>query len=318
MITLPIDLLDATVRTRAATHAERHGAGLRDFRLRVEAQFQVEVARTRQAFSADAIRAGAAAFVQHLGGYVGWLGWSSWCASHLAMPLGLSGDADTRRLAAAMLVYAGPRVMDDALDNHHTYKGKRTTLVGALAQSHPQLDDGQRRAYAMLAGTWIMLAGIERLHRHAGESAALTTLRICERIPPGILLEGMGSGQANLAEYQEILQMKSIWYDEILYRNLLDPCPTPLRTTVLQATAHLSRLAQYLNDIVDHDADASAGQPNLCTWVCTPDDILDICAQEVSAILALMEDLPEEVGDALAASLNDTHRAALRLNETQP
>ncbi|WZB60755.1 hypothetical protein WJ970_23615 [Achromobacter xylosoxidans] len=51
----------------------------------------------------------------------------------------------------------------------------------------------------------------------------MTTLRICERIPPGILLEGMGSGQANLAEYQEILQMKSIWYDEILYRNLLDP-----------------------------------------------------------------------------------------------
>jgi hypothetical protein len=318
MITLPTDLLGADIRERAATHAARHGAALRDFRLRVEAQFQQEVARTRQAFSADATRAGAAAFVQQLGSYVGWLGWSSWCASQLAMPLGLTGDTDARRLAAAMLVYAGPRVMDDALDNHHTYKGKRTTLVGALANSHPQLDDAQRRAYAMLAGMWIMLAGIERLRRHAGEAAALTTLRICERIAPGVLLEGMGSGQANLAEYQRILQMKSIWYDEILYRNLLDPCPAPLRTTVLRATAHLSRLAQYLNDIGDYEADLSAGQPNLCTWLSTSEDILDICAQEVSAIQSLMDELPEEVGDALAASLNDTHRAAQRLNETQP
>jgi hypothetical protein len=317
MISVPPDLLSDALLERSARHAARYGAVLKEFRLRIEARYQTEVRRMKGAFESGTVGRGADAFIQHLTDYVGWLGWSSWCSSHLAPPLELVTDADVNRVAASMLVYAGPRIIDDALDDHRSYKGKRGTLVGGLTFTHAHIDEATRRAYATLAGTWVMLFGIERLRRHGGEAAANTTLRLCERIAPGALLEGLQTGATTLAEYERIIQIKAVWYDEILYRNLLEPCPQPLRSTVIRATAHLSRLAQYLNDVSDYDADKHAERSNVCNWLQTPDAIHAHCASEVFAIGEIIDELPDEVGDALAASLSDTCRAAQRINDTQ-
>lgn len=314
MTTLLDDLITAGLQSRATAHAARYGPVISDLRLRTEAQFQREIGIMKRRLATDA---SAAPFVEHLTGYVGWLGWSSWCSSNLAPPLGLVGEADVCRIAAAMLVYAGPRLMDDALDNHLSYKGKRTTLVGELEATHAQLDGATRRSYAMLAGTWVMLYGIDRLRRHCGPELALTTQRICERVALGGIVEGLGK-PSTLAEFQHIIQMKSVWYDEILYRCLLDPCPCPPRATVLAAVAHLSRLAQYLNDIGDFASDQAAGQPNICNWLSTPAEIHALCAAEVTAMVDLIDQVPSETGDALAASLCETYGAARRLKQSEP
>jgi hypothetical protein len=317
MLPSAADLLSDAVKERARAHYANYDAELRDVRLRTEARFQSEVGRLKESVANSPIGNSAMPAIAAITDYVGWLGWSFWCASHLAPPLKLTADHDVRRFAAAMIVYAGPRLMDDGLDNHLSYKEKRATIVGSLASSYPDLDHAAIRAHAVLAGMWVMLYGFERLGRHGCPGAEMRTRRLCETIAPGVLVEGLVSTSLDWTAYEHVVLLKSVRYDQILYLNLVDPTPDPVRSMVLRAGAHVSRLSQYLNDVSDHAADHTAGQVNLLKWFTEPTEIRRLCAKEIASLEQIFAELPGDVGNAIAAATLETLDAANRLESAK-
>lgn len=309
------DALPEAVRRRSARHRSRYDAALKRFRLAVQQEFEGEVERLRRQFVDGPLRRQAAPVVAALGDYVSWLGWCVWCSAHLAPPLAVDGRDDARRVAAALIVYSGPRLIDDGIDDHRSYKGVRETTLERLARAFPEACPALLRSQVTLLGTWVLLHGLQRLRRHGGPEAAERTLRLCERIAPGVVLESLHAAPLSWDQYQQVVTHKAVLYDEILYRNLLDPVSEPLKGRVLQTAGRLSRLAQYLNDFADRRDDQRSARANTVAWFPTEGEFWEVCQAEGAAMVASFDELPVEVGDAFSASLVDTFTAAARLEQ---
>ena len=250
--------------------------------------------------------------------YVSWLGWCAWCSSHLAPPLDIAGGTDAKRMGAALVVYCGPRLIDDAIDDHRSYKGIRETLLDKLISAFPNTPTATTRCQVSLLGSWVLLYGLQRLRRHAHEDAARRTLRLCEQIAPGAVLESLHPEPLTWEQYQQIVLLKAVYYDQILYRNLLDPLPAPVSGPLLEIAARISSVAQYLNDFRDQGDDRSSGRRNLLEWFHSEDEFWDFCRSETKAIVASFDHIPEDVGDAFSAALTDTFDAAARMEMRAP
>ncbi|CAO3383209.1 hypothetical protein [Azospirillum argentinense] len=307
-------LLPAAVRDRLQHHYRQQETVLRRFRLVVQAAFQDEVERLCRSFAGGPLRPQAEPVAEALHAYVSWFGWCVWCCSHLAPPLGLTGAPDARRLAAALLVYCGPRLIDDAIDDHRSYKDKRATTLAGLAAAFPGTPDGALRGHTALLGSWLIMHGLTRLARHGGRDAVDGTVRLCAQIAPGAVIEGLHPEPLSWPQYREVVRLKAVRYDQILYRNLVDPVPEPLRGRVLGLAERMSALAQYLNDFVDRGDDLGAGRSNLLHWFPDEDGFWALCRDEAGAIGAELDSLPPALGNAFAAALVETIDAAARIS----
>lgn len=307
-------LVPKDVRPRCVRHYRRHGGTLLAFRRVVNRVFLTEVDRMCRAFVQGPLEAQAGPVLAALRDYTGWLGWCFWCSSHLAPPLGLIGANDIRRVAAALLVYCGPRLIDDATDDHRSYKGKHETLLSRLLTAFPDVPSGSIRSQVALIGSWMILYGLQRLDRHGLPEASLRTMRLCERIAPGAVVETLHSGPFTWDQYSQIVALKAVHYDEILYRNLIDPVSQPLKGNLLDIAARLSRIAQYLNDFRDLADDRHQGQRNLMEWFPLEDDFWAHCQSESADLIRALESMPAELADAFAAALVETVDAAARLD----
>jgi hypothetical protein len=308
-------LLPPSVRPRCGRHYNRYGSVLVPFRRTVHREFLAEIERMCHSFVQGPLQEQAAPLLAALRDYTGWLGWCVWCSTHLAPPLGLVGDADAKRMAAALLVYCGPRLIDDAIDNHRTYKGKRETLLEGLIAAFPDIPPASVRCQVGLLGSWMTFYGVQRLERHGHPQAARRTLRLCERVAPGAVLESLHAGPLSWEQYCQIVALKAVHYDEILYRNLIDPVPQPLKGRLLRISARLSRLAQYLNDFRDVADDLHKGQKNLLEWFPSESDFWMLCQTEVAELVGALDSIPTEAGDAFSAALVETIDAAARLDK---
>lgn len=310
----PDQVLPPAIRGRLQYHYRAHGAELRRFRLAVQHALEAEVGRLGPAFADGCLQAPAAPIVAALGRYIAWLGWCVWCCSHLAPPLGLTGAADARRLAAATLVYTGPRLIDDAIDGHDDYKGKHPTAQRLLARSFTGQAAADLRANGVLAGTWVILHGLRRLERHGGAELARAIQALCHRIAPGAILENLHQTPLTWVQYCAIVERKSVLYDQILYRALLDPVAEAKRAGLFDITAKLSALAQYLNDFNDKTEDSRRGQRSSYSHFKSDTEFWDRCRSQVNSIIAGFTPLPDALGNALAAALVETVDAAARLS----
>jgi hypothetical protein len=307
-------LAPLSIRSLSAAHNREYGAVLLRFRRAVHREFVAEVERMCHGFVQGPLAAQAEPLLIALRDYTTWLGWCVWCSSHLAPPLGLIGAEDIKRVAASLLVYCGPRLIDDAVDDHRTYKGRQATLLSQIASAFPDVPIGSVRCQTALIGSWMILYGLQRLERHGGSGAAMRTMRVCERIAPGAVLETLHAAPFSWDQYAQIVTLKAVYYDEILYRNLLDPLKQPLKSRMLELAARLSRIAQYLNDFRDAADDRHLGQKNLLEWFPLENDFWSHCQSETEKFVAGLDDLPPDVANAFAAALVETVDAAARLN----
>jgi hypothetical protein len=307
-------LVPQSLRPRCGRHYNRFGDALITFKRAVQREFVAEIDRMCHSFVQGPLEAQAGPVVAALREYTGWLGWCVWCSSHLAPPLELVRDQDVRRVAAALLVYCGPRLIDDAIDDHRSYKGKQETLLGRLIAAFPNVPEASIRCQAGLLGSWLIFYGLQRLERHGLSESAARTMRLCERIAPGAVLEDLHAGPFSWEQYSQIVALKAVHYDEILYRNLLDPVAQPLKGRLLGLAARLSRIAQYLNDFRDVHDDRDKGQGNLLEWFPSPDDFWSHCQSEIGEFVAAVDAIPDDPGDAFVAALVETIDAAGRLD----
>ncbi len=308
-------ILPPTIRPRCGRHYNQYGLVLVAFRRTVDRKFIEEIERMCRAFVHGPLEQQAAPLLDALRDYTGWLGWCAWCSSHLAPPLGLVSDTDAKRMAAALLVYCGPRLIDDAIDDHRSYKGKHETLLERLTVTFPDVPPASVRCQVALLGSWMTFYGVQRLQRHGHPDAARRTLRLCERVAPGAVLESLHAAPLSWDDYRQIVALKAVHYDEILYRNLIDPVEQPLKGCLLDIAARLSRIAQYLNDFRDATDDFDKGQQNLLEWFPTESDFWTLCQTETTEFVSALDLLPAEVGDAFAAALVETVDAAARLDK---
>lgn len=314
----PDRVLPRVIRGRLQYHYRRHGAELRRFRLDVQRMLEIEVDRLRESFAEGPLLTQSEVVTEAIGGYLVWLGWCVWCCSHLAPPLGLTGPADTRRLAAAALVYCGPRLIDDALDDHRDYKGKHPTTLGVLARCFPDREAASLRVNTALLGTWVILHGPRRLERHGGCDLAHAILGLCHRVAPGAILETLHPTPLDQAQYRQVVECKAALYDQILYRGLLDPVGEPERGRLLHITSRLSALAQYLNDFNDRGEDGGKGRQSTFGCFRDEDAFWRTCRQQADEIIASLDALPTDLGNAMAAALVETVDAAARISTPSP
>jgi hypothetical protein len=305
-------LVPQPLRPRCGRHYQRYGDALNAFRRAVQRELLAEIDRMCHGFVQGPLAVQAGPVIEALREYTGWLGWCVWCSSHLAPPLELMCAEDVKRVAAALLVYCGPRLIDDAVDDHRTYKGKQATLLGRLIAAFPGVPEASIRCQAGLLGSWLIFYGLQRLERQT--EGAMRTMRLCERIAPGAVLEDLHAGPFSWEQYSQIVTLKAVHYDEILYRNLLDPVEPQMKSKLLGLAARLSRIAQYLNDFRDVHDDRHKGQGNLLEWFPSPDDFWSHCQSETAEFAAALETIPAEVGDAFIAALVETIDAAGRLD----
>ncbi|MBF0423921.1 MAG: hypothetical protein HQL73_13120 [Magnetococcales bacterium] len=312
-------LLPQKTRDQAQRHLHNHGAALKKYRKQISQAYRQEILRLRMDFVTAPLQAHAEPLFNILEDYLLWMEWCSWCSLHLAPPLGLTTTQDARRMAAAMVIYCGPRLLDDAIDSHMNYKKLHPTALDGLLRLFPDRPREMIHSQLCLIGNWLILQGINRLTRHSSTANAQATLRLCRSIAPGAILEGLHLRPLNWTEYGEIVRRKSVRYDQILYRNLLTPIAAREKERLLNVAAHLSTLAQYLNDFRDKREDEHHGRDNLITWFPGEDAFHTLCQNQIHACLDAIESLPTATSDALAAALVETIEAAARIpDQTTP
>jgi len=292
-------LIEAHVRYR-----ERYEPRADAFRERLSATLDREIALFARSFcGADALSAKLEPVTRHLHDYLLWLRWSAWLSTTLAPPLRLEAEVDAFRLSIATLTYLGARLVDDGMDDHRTFKGKTDTLVGRLATAYPEIDPVVLRCQSALMGFSVLHHGLRRLRSAGFVEAAEAVSRLFGRVAPGIVAETFCDPAALTGEeYRQIILRKSVSYDMILYRTFLDPIEPGVREPVLDALAALSEVAQYLNDLADHDDDAARAQPSILHWYSGTEDFRGAlwhrCLELLRARFTVLEELPDASRDA--------------------
>ena len=95
------------------------------------------------------------------GEYIDWLQWTFWDLPYFAVALRPDKPRFRRTVAACGLVFLAIRVLDDLVDRHFWYRGKRTTLLAGLSQRHRQGDRSE--GLTVLTAMLLCFDGLSRL-----------------------------------------------------------------------------------------------------------------------------------------------------------
>lgn len=202
----------------------------------------------------------------HTADYVDWFQWALWDLPAFAVALRPEPEPFRRAVGSCGMVYLSIRLLDDVIDRHFLYRGKRRTLLASLTDLP---EGGRADALTLLAGVLLCLHGISQL---AGDGAAglgrEESNRMLERVVDrtrrvliGLVLELSAPGSWDDASYQLLVELKNVDYSRILYAALDPGGRSPLAAFLDGYYA----LAQMLNDVEDHPQDEQRGQPNLLT-----------------------------------------------------
>jgi hypothetical protein len=197
--------------------------------------------------------------------YIDWMQWTLWDLPTFAVAFGTDLTRFRKRVAACGFVYLSFRVIDDMLDRHYLYRGRRPTLLKTFTSSHGQGHDSE--GLTVLASLLLSFDGMARLVSEvdAGDEVAAAGMRrlvaSARQVLVGAILERSDESDWSLAFYERLVARKNVDYWRML-NAALDPDETsPLHPFLIDYYG----LAQRLNDIQDHSADEARGQPNLVT-----------------------------------------------------
>jgi SAM-dependent methyltransferase len=185
--------------------------------------------------------------------------WMQWALSDIALfAVALRGEQQTVTdcIGPCALVYFAGRILDDFLDRHHLYRGRRVTLLGSLAEQRGA--GAESDALTVLLALLLTMEGLEQLPPDSGnvQRQVITSLR---RLLTGILMDRSDPQLWSPEFYESLIELKNVDYWRILY-DALDPTrSSPLYPFLCDYYA----LAQKLNDLEEVARDEAQGRPNL-------------------------------------------------------
>ncbi|UWZ85521.1 class I SAM-dependent methyltransferase [Occallatibacter riparius] len=252
-----IDALRLDAADAAAQLDHDHVAALRlwqsvvqdSFHRSIE-QFQANVSRTSRGNALCQLLAELTA------DYVEWMQWALGDIPIFAIAIEANPELVSQRIGPCALVYFAGRVLDDFLDRHHLYRGRRVTLLGSLAQRRGT--GAESEALTVLLALLLTLEGLEQLPRGADDvmRQVITSLR---RLVTGILMDCSEPQHWSEEFYEHLIELKNVDYWRILY-DALDPKRS---SKLYQLLCGYYALAQKLNDLEDAARDESQGRPNI-------------------------------------------------------
>jgi hypothetical protein len=282
-------------------HLEAGGELVQCFLRELEAAYEAEIAAFADACRRDlALREPLEPILAATRDYLSWLQWVAWNAANLAPLLGEDLRTPARRLAPAMLSYAGLRLVDDGLDRHDTYKGFHPTVFGWLQARRPHLpvDPG---AYSAFLGFCIFAFGLRRTADEAGAAAARDLGRLFEGVVVGALAEPLVGVDCGARSYEQIARRKSAAYNLILYKPLVEVIDPTVRRSLLSVLSEMDVLAQLVNDTRDEGDDRDRQQPNAAVQGLYGNGVSAEIAARLERLWADASSLPDPYRDALAA-----------------
>lgn len=198
--------------------------------------------------------------------YIDWFQWALWDLPVFAVALRPEQEPFRRAVASCGMVYLSIRLLDDVVDRHFLYRGKRRTLLASLTDLP---EAGRASALTNLAGVLLCLHGILQLAGDGDGGALLgheDSRRMLERVVAsarrvliGLVVELSAPDSWDGASYERLVELKNVDYSRILYA-ALDPGD---RSPLVPFLGRYYALAQMLNDVEDHPQDEQRGQPNL-------------------------------------------------------
>lgn len=193
--------------------------------------------------------------------YLEWLQWLTWNVATLAPLVEDDLSIATRRFGLAALAYAGGRLVDDGIDGHLHFKGRRHTVVASASASLPLKADGAA-AHSVFIGFCAYQRALRRLRDIREPDIARTIERLFVRISSGILAESHAPTAVCRDAYESIVRRKAVAYNMILSRTLLSSVRTERRLSLLRCLHELDALAQLINDRRDEKDDRQRAQLN--------------------------------------------------------
>lgn len=192
--------------------------------------------------------------------YADWMQWALWDLPPLAAALRPERALFRRRAAGCGLVYLAFRVVDDLLDRHYLYRGRRETLLSSFAREHGEGHEAQ--GLTVLGALLLAFQGLARLAAQDDDAGALrAALHAGRRTLAGAAFELSREQRFTPEAYARLVGLKNVDYARLL-RSAFEPLGTPGLRAFLDAHADL---AQRLNDVQDHSLDEPRGQPNFVT-----------------------------------------------------
>ncbi len=188
--------------------------------------------------------------------YVEWMQWALSDIAIFAVAIRAEPQSVTEHIGPCALVYFAGRILDDFLDRHHLYRGRRVTLLGSLAEQRGS--GAESDALTVLLALLLTMEGLEQLPPGSGnvQRQVITSLR---RLLTGILMDRSAPQLWSPKFYESLIELKNVDYWRILY-DALDPTrSSPLYPFLCDFYA----LAQKLNDLEDVARDEAQGRPNL-------------------------------------------------------
>lgn len=232
--------------------------------------------------------------------YLLWMQWSVWNAANLAPLLDDDLQKPARRVAPAMLAYAGLRLVDDGLDGHDMYKSVRPTLLGWVRAQRPT-PAVDASAFSAFVGQCVFTFGLRRIREVSGPAASREAERLFEAVAIGALAEPLLASDWDVRTYEHLARRKSAAYNLILYKPLVIGIEPALRKPLLSILSDMDLLAQLVNDVVDVEEDRERGQPNAAVQGLYPEGLpVEVQARLMRLWFAACC-LPESYRDALAA-----------------
>jgi len=191
--------------------------------------------------------------------YLEWMQWALGDLPAIALAAGVPEDQLSQRLGGCALVYFAGRVLDDYLDRHHLYRGRRNTLLASVSEDRGA--GGESEAITVLVALLIAMEGLSQLPAEAAGPGSATGVVIASlrRLVTGILLDRSGPEAWDEAFYERLVELKNVDYWRILYA-AVDP---GARLPLYRFWCGYYALGQKLNDLEDYVRDEAQGRPNL-------------------------------------------------------
>lgn len=300
-------------RERTAFEA-RHRAALDAWRGELSAALPQALAELRaQVHALTGGDASADALATQAAEYVDWMQWALWDLPALAVALPPEPDAFRRRVTGCGLVYLSFRLVDDLLDRHYLYRGRRETLLASFTRTRGE--GAQAEGLTLLGALLVAFQGLARLADDADPTPLRAALEAARRALIGALFERSERQQWDARAYARLVSLKNVDYGRILLA-ALDPAGRSALRPFLDAAL---AFAQRLNDVQDQPADEARGQPNFVSALRadggTRADLEAALAREALALGDHMRELAgRERGVAasqLAALLDEARRLGL-------
>ena len=191
--------------------------------------------------------------------YVDWAQWTFWDLPYFAIALHSPLERFRRAVAACGMVYLSMRIVDDVIDRHFWYKGKRPTLLSV--QSEAPTGSQTTEPLTVLAALLVCFQGLSCLTEPQAEleTTLRETVRALRSTVIGAIMELSPREEWTPQYYERLTRLKNVEY----WRSLYAALDTEQNSELYRLLERYYALAQMLNDVQDYPDDERRNQPNL-------------------------------------------------------